>query len=419
MSGYMCLKTEDVPAKYNAGFSVYVAAWSLLENYPGHKFQTGLFGTWMFPKGPDPRHKDLYTDIEGGLGWWRDTRFPTATPKFIMGGVAPKFNEIANGPAHGVGSWEDPKGLYGVAQLSLWLLFPIDGLNVKQGTCGELFGYGYLPLPLTLPKSITAGQNLPTGDQSWTLFINTENFNGPVAFFTPYFWSRSVVKNPALAGLLLDSSPSDPNKDFQMETQYIPATVGQDAEGNQFARTAPIYFPVDTANNSVMMHGLRAYSRHALWDHVQTWFNGGAAASGTINVEGAYLETFRNGCNSNWNIQPEHAIEGSKVLIDWTRFARPIFKDPHTFGYCWSPEFVHVATRTTGGMVAYQITTNAIKTEVKKSGLQKRQINYPASYNSLNLRLQRKKPRSHTTLPRLRKAHSKAPAPSRVHSRRT
>jgi hypothetical protein len=90
---------------------------------------------------------NMYSDVEGGLGWWRDTKFPTEKPKFIMGGVGPNFSEIANGPAHGAGSWNRPRGLYGVAQLSPWLLFPIDGLNLKQGTCGELFGYGYLPLP--------------------------------------------------------------------------------------------------------------------------------------------------------------------------------------------------------------------------------------------------------------------------------
>ena len=39
---------EKVDEKYNAGFSMYVAAWPLLKNYPGQDFQSGLFGTWMF-----------------------------------------------------------------------------------------------------------------------------------------------------------------------------------------------------------------------------------------------------------------------------------------------------------------------------------------------------------------------------------
>ena len=222
MAGYLLVSSDKVPDAYNAGFSLYAAAWPLLEQYPGHRFQTGLFGTWMHAQYEGKPPANLYSDIEGGLGWWRDTRFPTETPKFIMGGVAVNFQEIANGPAHGRGTWDKPQGLYGVAQLSPWLLFPIDGLNVKQGACGDLFGYGYLPLPLTASKPVTGGKKVATGDNCWTLFLSTRNFKGPVCFFTPYFWSHSAEANPAYAGLLLDWRPSAPNKPFQMETQYVP-----------------------------------------------------------------------------------------------------------------------------------------------------------------------------------------------------
>jgi hypothetical protein len=143
-----------------------------------------------------------------------------------MGGVALNFSEWANGPSHGKGrDWNEPKGQYGVAQLSPWLLFPLDGLNLKQGTCGELFGYGYLPLPLTEAKSITAGKKVPTGNQCWTLFLSTGNFKGPVAFFTPYFWSRASVEDPRLAGMFLDTRPSTHNRPLSMETQHIPTDV--------------------------------------------------------------------------------------------------------------------------------------------------------------------------------------------------
>ena len=195
-----------MPEEFNGGFSLYAAAWPLVETYPGHKFQTGLCGTWMHPQWSDaekPTEK-CYTDIEGGLGWWRDTHFPTTTPKFIMGGVGPNFSFIANGPGYGRGTWEQPKGQYGVAQL----LFPLDGLNLKQGTSGELFGYGYLPLPLTNPKTTTAGKNGPTGNHCWTLFLSMANFKGPATFFTPYFWSQATIEHPEWAGLLLDSRPA-------------------------------------------------------------------------------------------------------------------------------------------------------------------------------------------------------------------
>jgi len=261
LAGYLIIPTaEKVERTYNAGFSMYIAAWPLLRKYPGHRFQTGLPGTWMFAQYDGAAPKEMYSDVEGGLGWWRDTRFPTETPKFIMGGVAPNFSDIANGPAHGWGTWEEPRGLYGVAQISPWLLFPIDGLNVKQGTCGELFGYGYLTLPLCEAKSTTNGKAIPTGGQCWTLFLNTHNFKGPVACFLPNFWSHAAVKDPRLAGQLLDTRPVDPNRAVQMETQYIPCRQAVDAKGEWYARIAPTAFPRNASDASALVHRDTAYN---------------------------------------------------------------------------------------------------------------------------------------------------------------
>jgi hypothetical protein len=277
MAGYLLVPNEKVEETYNAGFSMYVAAWPLLQEYPGHRFQTGLFGTWMHAQYDGAKPANLYSDIEGGLGWWRDTRFPTETPKFIMGGVALNFSEWANGPGAGKGrDWDKPKGNYGVAQLSPWLLWPMDGLNLKQGTCGELFGYGYLPLPLTTAKSTTARKNVPTGDNCWTLFLNTRNFKGPVAFFTPYFWSRAAVDDPRLGGMFLDTCPSQPNRALQMETQYIPSVQSLDEKGETYARIAPTSFPRGPEGDSVVVHRVTSYSKKALWDAVKTWFEGGS-----------------------------------------------------------------------------------------------------------------------------------------------
>ena len=48
-----------------------------------------------------------------------------------------------------------------------------------------------------------------------------------MAFFTPYFFSRPSVDDPKLAGLFLDTRPSDPNRALQMETQYVPGGAFQ------------------------------------------------------------------------------------------------------------------------------------------------------------------------------------------------
>ena len=58
MAGYLLVPNEKVPPTYNAGFSMYVAAWPLLQAYPGHRFQTGLPGTWMFAQLEGKKPKD-------------------------------------------------------------------------------------------------------------------------------------------------------------------------------------------------------------------------------------------------------------------------------------------------------------------------------------------------------------------------
>lgn len=342
MAGYLLVPHGKVDARYNAGFSMYVAAWPLLANYPGQEFQSGLFGTWMFAQhdGPKPKQQ-AYSDIEGGLGWWRDTRFASETPKFIMGGVALNFSEWANGPGAGKGrDWKNPAGHYAIAQLSPWVLWPPDGLNLKQGTSGELFGYGYLPLPLAEPRPTTAGQPVPTGNQCWTLFLNTGNFKGPVTFFLPYFWSKPTVATPDLAGQFLDSRPSEPNKAVQMETQHIPASIARDARGQTYARVAPTHFPARPEQDAPLIHRITAYSKAALWDGVEAWFQGGEPVTGTIDPKASVVHPFESQGGATWQIYGPETPREQKVPLAWNSFATPLALDEHTYGYRWDNDRV-------------------------------------------------------------------------------
>ncbi len=353
MSGYMLVPTEPVPKEFNGGYSLYAAAWPIVHRYPGSRFQTGLFGTWMFAQyhrdveGDAP--KDMYSDVEGGLGWWRDTRFATETPKFIMGGVAPNFCWWANGPGAGSNrDWDKPAGKYGVVQLSPWVLWPPDGLNLAQGTCGELFGYGYLSLPLIDAKPTTAGRPIPSGGQCWTLFLSTANFKGPVAFFAPFHWTKALLDHPELAGKLLDTRPADPNKAFQMETQWIPATIsrieGGASDGQTYARVAPTSYPLDADGKTVVLHRLTSYSSEALTEPVRRWFAGGPVVSGEIDVRPeqglAHFQRFGDGGGSTWRIFADGTPDAERREISWRRFGQPIRHDPYTFGYQWDQRFV-------------------------------------------------------------------------------
>jgi hypothetical protein len=353
MAGYLLIPHEKAPETYNGGFSMYVAAWPLLKDYPGNRFQTGLPGTWMHAQNdrPSPIER-MYSDIEGGLGWWRDTRFATETPKFIMGGVALNFVEWANGPGAGKGrSWEEPRGKYGVAQLSPWVVWPPDGLNLKEGTCGELFGYGYLPLPLTESKATTAGKDVPTGNHCWTLFLSAENFKGPVAFFTPYFFSRASVDDPRLAGMFLDSRPSNPNRAIQMETQHVPSVQATDKNGETYARVAPTRFPRGPEGESAVVHQAAVYSKKALWDAVKAWFEGGSPASGKIDSSAATMYKFPGGGGATWRIYGDSTPREERMPIAWESFATPFAPDPTTFGYRWNKEIVTKTDTKDGPLV--------------------------------------------------------------------
>ncbi len=369
MAGYLLVPNDRVQKTYNAGFSMYVAAWPLLQEYPGRRFQTGLFGTWMHAQYDDPKPaKKMYSDIEGGLGWWRDTRFATETPKFIMGGVALNFSAWANGPGAGKGrDWDKPKGKYGVAQLSPWVLWPPDGLNLKQGTCGELFGYGYLPLPLTKPKSTTAGKNVPTGNNCWTLFLNTRNFKGPVAFFTPYFWSRATVDDPRLGGMFLDSRPSGPNRALQMETQYIPSVQATDEKGQTYARIAPTSFPRGPKGDSAVVHRVTAYNKKALWDAVKAWFEGGPPAGGAIDPAAAVIHAFPGRGGATWRIYEPRTPREQKVPIAWTSFATPFAPAPDTFGYRWDYQLVTKKDTKDGPLVTLPEYYRLVKDDNKRA----------------------------------------------------
>lgn len=354
LDGYLGVPNARAESTFSGGYSMYVAAWPLQATHPGPDFQTGLFGTWMHaePITREPNQKQPYSDIEGGLGWWRDTRFPTTTPKFIMGGVALDFCAWANGPGAGKGrDWKNPSGKYAVAQLSPNVIWPPDGLDLAQGTSGQLFGYGYLPLPLTEPKATTDGKPVPTGNQCWTLFLATENFRGPVTFFLPYFFSAPSVARPELAGTFLDTRPADPSRALQMETQWIPAVTAQSDKGIAYARIAETRFPIGDGGDTALVHRISSYRRGTLFDEVKAWFDGGPECTGRIDEGAAFVHAIPGKGWSTWRIYgPEaernaetekgadekaarEARELRKVAIDWASFATPQALDEHTFGY--------------------------------------------------------------------------------------
>jgi hypothetical protein len=168
--------------------------------------------------------------------------------------------------------------------------------------------------------------------------VNTGNFKGPIAFFTPYFWSHAAVAEPRLAGKLLDTRPSNPNRALQMETQHIPAVLSVDGEGRTYARVAPTLFPRSGDGTSVLVHRITSYTRKALWDAVKVWLEGGAPASGAVDPRESVVHPFTGKGGATWRIYEDKTPKEQRVPLVWTSFATPTALEAHTFGYRWNSD---------------------------------------------------------------------------------
>lgn len=119
--------------------------------------------------------------------------------------------------------------------------------------------------------------------------MNTENFKGPVAFFLPTFWTKPALEDSSLEGLFLDTRPSEPVSSYGFETATLPTVHSTDNNGNIYFKVLPTRYPLTNGNESVLLNRPMVYSKAAMWDNVQAWFNGGAV-SPTAFVQNGQLE---------------------------------------------------------------------------------------------------------------------------------
>ncbi|WP_372846223.1 hypothetical protein [Pontiella sp.] len=302
----------DSPQSHNRGAFHYVNVHNTV--YPdsvGSFYQSGLFHTWYRPveiygKDDYSRDKYGYHCMEGGAGYKPYLHFRSQkTPqKFTTGAVAGGFGSFSNGPGQGVPSFERAKnspslgwdknlGRYGAAQLSNRLIYPLDGVGFKEGSNNQMLGYGYYALPLTEPKSSTAGTDAPSGNHCWTLFFNTKNFSGPVCFFTPYHWAKYSIENPHLHGQCLDSSFLKVNSVYQRETNVIPAKQWTAANGDVYYRISPYTLPVDK-DGITRLGSMPMTFDSTKWDQLEAWFSGGQPAPAGFGAIGKEIHLRKN-----------------------------------------------------------------------------------------------------------------------------
>lgn len=350
LAGYISMDVPAPPEEYGYGVSLYSSAWPLLES-PLRDFQIGLASIWIVPENrkikepllptgtfardhwPErgPSYQDVFQTIEGGLGFWGSTRFGSTTAKFRMNGTANGYNHEISSPGWGFGNTNAlrPEQM-GIAQLSPRLLVPPDGLTFQEGTCGEVFGYAWMVLPLTAPKPTTAGLSVSTGNQSWTLFINSKNFKGPVAFYTPATWSRISRQHPPAVGRGLDARPGLVTGGA-IEVNTVPRFVSKDVDGTNYSRIPRLQFPADEQGRTILIHNLTHYSKDALYRQVENWLAGQEAASGKFDTKGATTPPCKAHRLSVQQGSERMQIRGCENWVETSVF------DKTTFGLQWKP----------------------------------------------------------------------------------
>ena len=306
LHGYIGFTASRPPARseYSAGMGFYSAVWPLIDQ-PIANFQIGLASAWITPDNSDNKDKPLapegtlarkwpergptwdsvFQTVEGGLGYWAGNHFRYGPPKFSMNATPQCYDYEIGSPGWSFfySNQALPDDRLGIAQLSNRLLIPPDALPFRGNPNGEFLGYTWMALPFTDPTTIDP----PTGDQSWTCFLSTANFKGPIAYYIPETWSKigKLFHYPFIYGRGLDARPGVMGGGA-MEINTVPRFDGRDARGEVYSKIPRLQFPVDEQGRTFLVQDVTYYSKAALYDTFKAWRNGGTPPSGRFDDRG-------------------------------------------------------------------------------------------------------------------------------------
>ena len=304
---------DRVPNEFRSGFGWYSTAWPLTETVI-EGMQLGLSGSWVTPNNenePDSiaqkvcansadwvkndtitngsRGFDLIQTIEGSLGWWGNQKFKTLMPKFTIGPVQDCYSNQLQGPGwnffgYVLGQDPTPRDKTGLVQISNRMLIPPDGLTLEPDFSGAQVGYSWMSLPL---PTFNHAYNNMAGENSWTMFINSKNFKGPLVFIAPQFFADGLVKNPVQKGLTLDVKGGRLGS-LAAEWASIPFYKYTDTAGTIYTKIPGLEFPVDTNGNFALSRNLTAYGSSAISNAFRRALASGGALPQSTNAAGIF-----------------------------------------------------------------------------------------------------------------------------------
>lgn len=337
--------TTDValPAGYDKGFSWYSQVWPLVSQRIDN-LQIGLSSTWINPDNVNQPAKvqkafcakseiesfrsdswyGYFQTIEGGLGWWRSTHFPTLLPKYALNGTTDCYNtEFATPGWTFENARAARRGETALVQLSNSLLLPPDGVTLDPGSSGTYLGSAWMSLPLPLVGQRSA----PTGRNHWTLFLDADNFSGPVAYWLPSAWSAVTTGNQLLTALGLDSRPGFVGS-FASEWNSVPYFSTTDTAGRTVTRMPTTQFPIDPQGRTIFTRDATSYSSQAFADSINAWLRGAPNLPTQFTADGSADLPLRVGPSDFY--QDGYRLAG---LLDSVSLAS--FDGGAAFGFQW------------------------------------------------------------------------------------
>jgi hypothetical protein len=304
---------DRIPNKFRSGFGWYSTAWPLTDTVI-EWMQLGLSGSWITPNNesePDSiaqkvcanaaewvradtvnngsRGFDLIQTIEGSLGWWAYQKFKTVMPKFTIGPVQDCYSNQLQGPGwnffgYALGEDPTPRDKTGLVQISNRMLIPPDGLTLEPDYSGAQIGYSWMSLPL---PTFNHAYNNVAGNRSWTMFVNSKNFKGPLVFIAPQFFADGLVRNPIQKGLTLDVKGGRLGS-LAAEWASIPFYKYTDTAGTIYTKIPGLEFPVDTNGNLALSRNLTAYGSSAISNAFRRALASGSALPRSTNAAGIF-----------------------------------------------------------------------------------------------------------------------------------
>ena len=369
--GYFSASNAAPSATYGSGYSWYSSVWPAIDE-PIANFQLGLGSSWLYPQlsGNTSHYCDhadsfvkglgasdlqlFFQTIEGGLGYWTSTQFLSTMPKYRIGATPDCYQSQIASPGWNFGNLT---GLNidqtGIVQLSNHLLIPPDGLTFQFDRQAHLLGSAWLKVPLA-PVRQAGLDAVATGNNFWTLFLNSTNFKGPVASIEPQRWADLSKIDPAIIGKGFDVAPMIKHPDMAAEIGQIPMFESSTG-GQTYSRVPALDFPVDASKHTVITQDVRAYSDAAFVTAFNAWLAGGPTPP-TVNPAGSSVLAFNSPAPSP-NIKQGATTQQPVTRLD-SQVTMNSFNSGLGFGFTWPT----AAAGSTAQLPQYYVATGGTRT---------------------------------------------------------